>query len=101
MGQQIPAVAPFKQQLRESLQQEARQCRVVQFGKHSNVYTCGEQDEIVYFIESRQVKLLMRSLEGNERLLAIHTAGDSFDRLCPSGLRERRETALGISAPHL
>ena len=93
MIQQIPHVDHFKQQLRAALRQEARQCRSVQFAKHSNIYTCGEQDETVYFIESGQVKLLMLSPEGNECLLAIHTAGDTFGELCLSGLKERAETA--------
>lgn len=89
MIQQIPHVDHFKQQLQASLRQEARQCRAVQFAKHSNIYTCGEQDETIYFIESGQIKLLMLSPEGNECLLAILTAGDIFGELCLSGLRER------------
>ena len=96
MIQQIPHVDQFKQQLRTSLQQEARQCRTVQFAKHANVYTCGEQDETVYFIQSGQVKLLMLSPEGNECLLAILTAGDIFGELCLSGLGERQETATAM-----
>jgi len=93
MIQQIPHVDHFKQQLHEVLRQEAQQCRAVQFAKHTNIYTCGEQNETVYFIESGQVKLLMLSPEGNECLLAIHTAGDIFGELCLSGLKERAETA--------
>ncbi len=93
MIQQIPHVDHFKQQLRAALRQEAQQCRSVHFAKHSNIYTCGEQDETVYFIESGQVKLLMLSPEGNECLLAIHTTGDIFGELCLSGLKERTETA--------
>ena len=55
MIQQIPHVDHFKQQLRAALRQEAQQCRAVQFAKHSNIYTCGEQDETVYFIEANLV----------------------------------------------
>jgi len=93
MIQQIHHVDHFKQQLRQSLQQEARPCRTVQFAKHTNIYTYGDQDETVYFIESGQVKLLMLSPEGNECLLAIPTAGDIFGELCLSGLGTRQETA--------
>ena len=96
MIQQIPNIDHFKQQLRESLRQEARQCRSIQFAKHSNVYICGDQDETVYFVESGQVKLLMLSPEGNECLLAIHTAGDIFGELCLSGLKERMEIATAM-----
>ena len=61
-----------------------------------NVYTCGDQGETVYFIESGQVKLLMLSPEGRECLLAIHTAGDIFGELCLSGLGARLETAMAM-----
>jgi CRP-like cAMP-binding protein len=74
MIQQIHHVDHFKQQLRQSLQQEARPCRTVQFAKHTNIYTYGDQDETVYFIESGQVKLLMLSTEGFVQYLAVRIA---------------------------
>ena len=61
--------------------------------RHANVYTCGDHDEIVYFIESGRIKLLMLSPEGKECLLAIHSAGDIFGELCLSGSGARLETA--------
>jgi CRP-like cAMP-binding protein len=54
-----------------------------------NVYTIGGQDEMVYFIESGQVKLLMLSSEGRECLLAIHSSGDVFSELCLASLAGR------------
>ena len=99
MIQQIPHVDQFKQQLRQSLRQEAQHCRTVQLAKHANIYTCGAQAETIYFIESGQVKLLMLSPEGNECLLAILTAGDIFGEMCLSGLRERVETATAMMPP--
>src|SRR5215212_4397456 len=96
MIQQMPHVDHFKQQLRELLRQAAQQCRSVKFEKHANIYTCGAQAETIYFIESGQVKLLMLSPEGNECLLAIHTAGDIFGELCLAGLSERTETATAM-----
>ena len=54
----------FKQQLRDSLQCETLNARTVNIARHANVYTCGDQDEMVYFIESGQVKLLMLSADG-------------------------------------
>jgi CRP/FNR family transcriptional regulator, cyclic AMP receptor protein len=86
MIQQTPQADQFKQQLRESLQRETLNVRAVKIARHANVYTCGDQDEIVFFIESGQVKLLMLSSEGKECLLAIHTAGDIFGELCLSAL---------------
>ena len=38
----------------------------------------------------------MLSPEGNECLLAIHTAGDIFGELCLSGLGTRQETATAM-----
>ena len=96
MIQQTPQADRFKQQLRESLQHETLNSRAVKIARHANVYTCGDQDEMVYFIESGQIKLLMLSSEGKECLLAIHSAGDIFGELCLSGLGARLETATAM-----
>ncbi|HEV8724557.1 MAG TPA: Crp/Fnr family transcriptional regulator [Candidatus Binatia bacterium] len=94
--QQTPQADEFKQQLRDSLVRETMNSRAVKIARHANVYTCGDQDEMVYFIESGQVKLLMLSSEGKECLLAIHSAGDVFGELCLSGLGTRLETAIAM-----
>jgi CRP-like cAMP-binding protein len=94
--QQTPQADEFKQQLRDSLVRETMNSRAVKIARHANVYTCGDQDEMVYFIESGQVKLLMLSSEGKECLLAIHSAGDVFGELCLSGLGARLETATAM-----
>jgi len=94
--QQTPQADEFKKQLGESLRQETLNSRVVKIDRHTNVYTCGDQDEMVYFIESGQIKLLMLSSEGKECLLAIHSAGDVFGELCLSGLGARLETATAM-----
>ncbi|RIK43000.1 MAG: Crp/Fnr family transcriptional regulator [Chloroflexi bacterium] len=96
MIQTNPQVDRFKQQLREALQQEAVQCRAATIAKHAHVYTCGDHDETVYFIESGQIKLLMHAPEGRECLLAIHTAGDIFGELCLAGQGERQDTATAM-----
>jgi CRP/FNR family cyclic AMP-dependent transcriptional regulator len=93
MIQETPEADKFKQRLRESLQHETLNSRAVTIARHANVYTCGDQDEMVYFVESGQIKLLMLSPEGKECLLAIHGAGDIFGELCLSGLGVRLETA--------
>ena len=94
--QQTPQADEFKEQLRASLMRETMNSRAVKIARHTNVYTCGDQDEMVYFIESGQIKLLMLSSEGKECLLAIHTAGDIFGELCLSGLGSRPETATAM-----
>ena len=98
MIQQTPQADKFKQQIRESLQQETTNSHAIKIARRANVYTCGDQDEMVYFIESGQIKLLMLSAEGKECLLAIHSGGDIFGELCLSGLGARQETATAMKA---
>ncbi|MDH3443601.1 MAG: Crp/Fnr family transcriptional regulator [Deltaproteobacteria bacterium] len=99
--QQTPQADQFKEQLRESLQRETINSHAVKVARHDNVYTCGDQDEMVYYIESGQIKLLMLSSDGRECLLAIHSAGDIFGELCLSGLGARLETATAMKATAL
>ncbi len=99
--QQTPQADEFKQQLRNSLQRETLNSRAIKIARHANVYSCGDQDEMVYFIESGQIKLLMLSAEGKECLLAIHSGGDIFGELCLSGLGARLETATAMKATTL
>jgi CRP/FNR family transcriptional regulator, cyclic AMP receptor protein len=96
MIQRTPGADPFKHQLRESLQREAVTSRTVRVARHADVYTCGDQDETVYFIESGLIKLLMLTPEGKECLFAIHSAGDIFGELCLSGSGSRPETATAM-----
>ena len=98
MIQQTPQADQFKRQLRDSLQRETMNSRAVKIARHQHVYSCGDQDEMVYFIESGQIKLLMLSSEGKECLLAIHSGGDIFGELCLSGLGARSETATAMKA---
>lgn len=80
--------------MHDLLLRETANHRALKIARHTCVYTCGDCDETVYFIENGQIKLLMLSPEGKECLLAIHTAGDVFGELCLSGLNERLETAV-------
>jgi len=91
-----PQLDPFKQQMRDSLRHETLNSRAVTIPRHANVYTCGDQDEMIYFVETGQIKLLMLSSEGKECLLAIHSAGDIFGELCLSGSGARLETATAM-----
>ena len=98
MIQQTPQADEFKQQLRDSLRRETLNSHAIKVARHRHVYSCGDQDEMVYFIESGQIKLLMLSSEGRECILAIHSAGDIFGELCLSGLAARLETATAMKA---
>ena len=101
MMQQTLQADLFIQQLRDALQRETRNSRAIQIAKHENVYTCGEQGETLYFIESGQVKLVMVSPEGRECIFAVHGAGEIFGELSLSGLGERIETATAMEATDL
>jgi CRP/FNR family transcriptional regulator, cyclic AMP receptor protein len=96
--QQTPQSDEFKQQLRNSFQRETFDSHAIKVARHDNVYTSGDHDEMVYFIESGQIKLLMLSADGKECLLAIHSGGDIFGELCLSGLGARLETATAMKA---
>jgi len=96
MIQDYPETALFKEHMRESLQREVRNSRAFKIAKHANVYVAGDEDEMVYFVASGQVKLLMVSSEGRECLLAIHASGDVFGELCLSGIAGRLETAIAM-----
>ena len=79
--QQTPQSDLFKQQLRESLHRETANSRAIKIARHANVYTCGDRDEMVYFVESGQVKLLMLSSEGGSvswRFIARAISSASF-----------------------
>ena len=96
--QQTPKAEEFRHQLRNSLQRETFDSHAIKVARHDNVYTSGDHDEMVYFIESGQIKLLMLSADGKECLLAIHSDGDIFGELCLSGLGARLETATAMKA---
>jgi CRP/FNR family cyclic AMP-dependent transcriptional regulator len=96
MIQQTPEAERFKKQMRDSLRHETLKSRAVTVARHANVYTCGDQDGMVYFIETGQIKLLLLSPQGKECLLAIHSAGDIFGELSLAGLGARHETATAM-----
>jgi CRP/FNR family transcriptional regulator, cyclic AMP receptor protein len=91
----------FKAGMRESLRLETRNSHAIKIKKDANVYMAGDEIELVYFIESGEVKLSMLSSEGKECLLAIHGAGDVFGELCLSGLEGRTETATAMEETQL
>jgi CRP/FNR family cyclic AMP-dependent transcriptional regulator len=94
--QQTPQADDFKRNLRDVLQRETVNGCAINFPRHANVYASGDQNDMIYFIDSGQVKLLMHSSEGKECLLAIHSAGDIFGELSLSGIGTRSETATAM-----
>src|ERR1051325_9109483 len=96
MIQNNPQIDEFKQKLRASLERETINSHATKIERNAVVYSRGDRDEKVYFIESGQIKLLMLATEGRECLLAVHAAGDVFGELCLSGLDARAETAVAM-----
>jgi CRP-like cAMP-binding protein len=91
----------FKAQMRDSLLKETKNSQSIKVAKHNNVYMVGDEIEMVYFIESGEVKLVTTSSEGKECILGIHSAGDVFGELCLSGSMGRLETATAMEDTHL
>src|SRR5581483_4766217 len=91
-----PDTILFKEQMRNSLQRETRSSSAINIAKNDYIYTVGAAIDMVYFIESGKVKLVMVSTEGKECMLAIHGAGDIFGELCLSGQKGRLETATAM-----
>ncbi len=73
MIQQTPGADKFKEQLRESLQQETINSHSKNIARHDHAYTCGDQNGMVYFIASGQIKRLMLSPDGKECILATRS----------------------------
>jgi CRP/FNR family transcriptional regulator, cyclic AMP receptor protein len=96
MIQHNPETNLFKQQMRNSLRRETKYSSAISIAKNNSVYRIGEHIEMVYFIESGEIKLVMLSSEGKECMLAIHASGDIFGELCLSGLVGRLETATAM-----
>ena len=88
-----PAAELFKRHFQNSLNREIKNSRTVKFAKHTNIYSCGDESENIYFIKSGQVKLVTLSPAGKECLLAIYIPGDIFGELCLSDSSECMETA--------
>ena len=96
MIQETPQSDEFKKQLRDSLEHETRNSLAIKIARHANVYSSGDPSEMIYFIESGQIKPLTLSAEGRECLLAIHSGGDVFGEMCLSGLGTRVDTATAM-----
>lgn len=98
---QTREIDSFKRKLRESLTKETLPCRTVKLAKHTNVYLSGDKSDLVYFIETGEIKLLMLSPEGKECLLSIHSFGDIFGELGIGRLGERLESAMAMTDTQL
>jgi CRP/FNR family cyclic AMP-dependent transcriptional regulator len=87
----------FRQQLRNSLINQALGWRTLKYTRSQYIYTPGERDGMIYYIEKGQVKLQIPSPEGKQCLASIRTAGDIFGEPCLSGQSFRLEMAVAMS----
>lgn len=62
-----------------------------------SVYTTGDEDEAMYFVEQGQVKISIASAEGKDCLLAIYGVGEVFGETCFAGNSRRSETATAMT----
>lgn len=64
--------------------------------RQCNVYTCGDKDSMIYWIQRGHIKLVVDSSQGKECLLDIYSSGDFFGESCFAGLDFRLETAIAM-----
>lgn len=83
----------FTQKLKDLLLKETLDSHTVNIAKNTNVYVIGDKDDIVYFIESGQIKLVMFSPGGKECIFAVYGVGGIFGEL---SVRKRLETATAM-----
>jgi CRP/FNR family transcriptional regulator, cyclic AMP receptor protein len=82
--------------LRDSFRHGELNALTIRLPKHTNVYTSGDDAEMIYFIEDGHIKLVVPTLEGKECLLTICTMGDLFGESCLASLGARLETATAM-----
>lgn len=70
--------------------------RTIRVRRQHNIYTCGDNDKAIYWIQRGHVKLVMSSREGKECILDVYAAGNFFGESCLAGLESRVETATAM-----
>ncbi|HKS29530.1 MAG TPA: Crp/Fnr family transcriptional regulator [Pyrinomonadaceae bacterium] len=70
--------------------------QILRVPRQGNVYTCGDEDRMIYCIQHGHIKLVVDSIEGKECLLDIYSSGDFFGESCLADLGFRLETAIAM-----
>lgn len=97
MIQQTSETNLFKQKLCNLLMKEMLACQTIKISKNASVYLAEDQDDLAYVIESGKVKLLMRSSDSRECIVAIYGSGDVFGKLCIGRLSEFMEKTVAMT----
>jgi CRP-like cAMP-binding protein len=98
MTQSVRKPHLLMEHLRDSFRHGELDAHTIRLPKHANVYTSGDDAEMIYFVEGGQIKLVMPSLEGKECLLTICTEGDLFGESCLASPDARSETAIAMAS---
>lgn len=91
-----PAQPRFYEHIRTFLRRNPPLVRTMAVPPRRRVYTIGDDDRRIYFVESGGVKLGVTSDQGRDCLLDVMVAGDLFGESCLTGSHERLETATTV-----
>jgi CRP/FNR family cyclic AMP-dependent transcriptional regulator len=86
----------FSDHMRAFLRRDTPVVRTITVPPDRRIYTIGDDDRLIYFVESGGVKLAVGSNSGRDFLLDIIGPGDLFGETCLTGTFERLETATSI-----
>ncbi|MCU1347314.1 MAG: transcriptional regulator, Crp/Fnr family [Acidobacteria bacterium] len=88
---------PFYEHMRAFLRRNTPLVRTIAVPARRRIYTIGDDDRRIYFVESGGVKLGVGSNHGRDFFLDIMVAGDLFGETCLTGSHERLESATTVS----
>src|SRR5207253_358040 len=92
-----PAQPRFYDHIRAFLRRNPPLVRTLAVPPRRRIYTVGDDDRRIYFVESGGVKLGVTSDHGRDCLLDVMVEGDLFGESCLTGSHERLETATTVS----
>jgi CRP-like cAMP-binding protein len=76
------------------LRRDSRVVRTLRLPRHAHVYTTGDRDQRLYFVESGEVKIILPSATGRDFLLDVIGPAGVFGESCFTSRRERIESAI-------
>jgi CRP/FNR family cyclic AMP-dependent transcriptional regulator len=92
-----PEQPRFYEHMRAFLRRNTPLVRTLAVPARRRIYSTGDDDRRIYFVESGGVKLGVGSNHGRDFLLDVMVAGDLFGESCLTGSAERLETATTVS----
>lgn len=92
-----PAQPRFYEHIRAFLRRNPPLVRTIVVPPRRRIYTIGDDDRRIYFVESGGVKLGVTSDHGRDCLLDVMVTGELFGESCLTGSHERLETATSVA----